>query len=78
MSTRSRLRTRGRHPLPYWLVTRVREGRVPAMVLNTVVLHRVILLTQVERMAEASAYDTSLNLRRVMHLGDLGGNFFFV
>ena len=64
---RSKLRTFDGNPLPYWFVARVRSGDLTPMVLDALVLHRVILLSQVETMAQPSAYDISLPLRQILY-----------
>ncbi|XP_071092445.1 single-strand DNA endonuclease ASTE1-like [Haliotis cracherodii] len=52
---------------PSWFISAHRSGAIHPFFLNTVVLHRNVLLTQVENMKVASSYSTSERIRQVMY-----------
>lgn len=53
--------------LPYSFCVAHRKGFIPVFMLNAILLHRIILLSQVEEMKTGSAYDSALKLRRIIY-----------
>ncbi|GFS26940.1 protein asteroid homolog 1-like [Elysia marginata] len=56
----------GKH-FPLWFVQAVCNGELTSHILNVVILHRVILLTQMESLTLASSYNASYFLRNVLY-----------
>ncbi|GFO47092.1 protein asteroid homolog 1-like [Plakobranchus ocellatus] len=52
---------------PEWFLSSVCKGELTSHILNVAVLHRVILLTQVEALPFASSYNTSSFLRNILY-----------
>ena len=64
---RSKLKTFGGNPVPYWIVSGLRTGEIPTFIINTLTLHRNVLLPQVEMVTEPCAFTCSRPLRVVIY-----------
>ena len=53
--------------LPYWFTERLRKCEIHSLVQNIAVLHRIILLCQVEMLSEISTFRCSERLRKVTY-----------
>ncbi|KAK3757933.1 hypothetical protein RRG08_058247 [Elysia crispata] len=54
-------------PFPTWFVQAATRGELTPHILNVIILHRVILLTQMESLSLASSYNASFFLRNIMY-----------
>lgn len=66
-SVASNLNTFHGKPFPQWFVEKFRQSKFPTFFVNTTLLHRNILLSQIEDVREPSAYKCSQSLRQILY-----------
>ncbi|CAL1526383.1 unnamed protein product [Lymnaea stagnalis] len=54
-------------PFPHWFIEAVCHGEITPSTLNVAILHRVIIITQVEDLSAPASYLCSANLRNVLY-----------